>query len=136
SKVWQAGQAAGDVLVSLLQIIWFIVVFALTTLVVIAALDWRMLLPVVFWLGVFAILAYTFVPRIRDEARRLAMETAIARADLYASAAGYRVARIVTISEYETRQGPQPMLEMAMPAPWPWTFRRRFRAAKSVIRFR
>ena len=49
----------------------------------------------------------------RDEARRLAMETAIARADLYASAAGYRVSRIVTISEYETRQGPQPMLEMA-----------------------
>ncbi|MEL7274646.1 MAG: ABC transporter ATP-binding protein [Pseudomonadota bacterium] len=77
SKVWQAGQAAGDVLVSLLQIIWFIVVFALTTLVVIAALDWRMLLPVVFWLGVFAILAYTFVPRIRDEARRLAEVTAV-----------------------------------------------------------
>ncbi|MEM9740502.1 MAG: SIMPL domain-containing protein [Pseudomonadota bacterium] len=49
----------------------------------------------------------------RDEARRMAMETALARADLYASAAGYRVARIVTMSERESRQGPQPMMEMA-----------------------
>lgn len=77
SKVWQAGQAAGDVLVSLLQIIWFITVFALTTLVVIAALDWRMLLPVVFWLGVFSLVARLFVPRIRDEARKLAEVTAV-----------------------------------------------------------
>ncbi|MEM9734452.1 MAG: ABC transporter ATP-binding protein [Pseudomonadota bacterium] len=77
SKVWQAGQAAGDVLVSLLQIIWFIAVFALTTLVVIASLDWRMLLPVLLWLAVFAVLARTFVPRIRDEARRLAEVAAV-----------------------------------------------------------
>ncbi|MEL7482626.1 MAG: SIMPL domain-containing protein [Pseudomonadota bacterium] len=35
----------------------------------------------------------------RDEARRLAMEAALARAELYAEAAGYRVARIVSIAE-------------------------------------
>lgn len=72
SKVWQAGQAAGDFMVSLFQIIWFIAIFALTTLVVIANLDWRMLLPVVLWLVAVGLMARAFVPRIRDEGRRLA----------------------------------------------------------------
>ena len=72
SKVWQSGQAAGDFMVSLFQIIWFIVIFAFTALLVIANLDWRMLLPVLFWMAVVGLLARYFVPRIRDEGRRLA----------------------------------------------------------------
>jgi len=51
---------------------------------------------------------------VRNEARRRAMAEAMARAELYADAAGYRVARIVSINEYESRGGPQPMMEMAM----------------------
>ncbi len=72
SKVWQSGQAAGDFMVSLFQIIWFIAIFAMTALIVIANLDWRMLLPVLFWLAVVGLFARYFVPRIRDEGRRLA----------------------------------------------------------------
>lgn len=49
---------------------------------------------------------------VRNEARAKAMKDAIAKAELYASAAGLRVARIVTISEgYE--YSPQPMPQMA-----------------------
>ncbi len=36
---------------------------------------------------------------VRDEARRKVMKEALARAELYAEAAGYRVSRIVTINE-------------------------------------
>jgi len=52
----------------------------------------------------------------RNEARRAAMTEALAHADLYAEVAGYRVRRIVTISEYESFSGPQPqmMMERAM----------------------
>ncbi len=49
----------------------------------------------------------------RNEARRRAMLEAASRAELYASAAGYRVARIVTINEYEQQSGPTPQLMMA-----------------------
>lgn len=54
---------------------------------------------------------------IKNEARAKAMKDAMAKAELYASAAGLRVARIVSISEgYEA--SPQPMMmarqEMAM----------------------
>ena len=49
----------------------------------------------------------------RDEARRDAIEIATARAELYADAAGYTVARIVTISESSSDMGgPQPMMAM------------------------
>ncbi len=47
----------------------------------------------------------------RDEARRRAINTAVERANLYATATGYRVARIVTISENSTSTpGPMPMM--------------------------
>lgn len=48
----------------------------------------------------------------KDEARRIAMQTAIARAELYAQAAGYSVARVVTISE-SGGYSPQPMARMS-----------------------
>lgn len=49
----------------------------------------------------------------QDEARRLAMKNAIERAELYADAAGYRIARIVSISEGTSfTPGPTPMAEM------------------------
>ncbi|MEL6965941.1 MAG: ABC transporter ATP-binding protein [Pseudomonadota bacterium] len=76
SKVWQTGQAAGDVMVSLLQIIWFICAFAITSLVVIAALDPRLLLPVLSWLVGTGLIAWFFVPRIRDRGRASAEASA------------------------------------------------------------
>ena len=52
---------------------------------------------------------------VRDEARTLAMKDAIARAELYANAAGLKVRRIVTISEGGGyNPGPQPMMMARM----------------------
>lgn len=50
---------------------------------------------------------------VRGKARIEAMKEAVAKAELYASAAGYKVARIVTISEGGD-YSPQPMRDMAM----------------------
>ena len=49
----------------------------------------------------------------RNEARRIAMAEAITRAELYAEASGYEVARIVTLTESGGYQGPQPVAMMA-----------------------
>lgn len=49
----------------------------------------------------------------KDEARGIAMRDAITRAELYAAASGYEVARIVTISESGGYQ-PQPQMMRAM----------------------
>ncbi len=48
-----------------------------------------------------------------NAAREAAVKSALSRAELLAGAAGYRVGRIVTMSESSYRGGPQPMAMMA-----------------------
>jgi ATP-binding cassette subfamily B multidrug efflux pump len=64
-KVWQSGGAVGDFMVALLQVAWFISIYALTTLALVAALDWRLGLAIVVWVVVFAFMARHYVPRMR-----------------------------------------------------------------------
>ncbi|MCG6858764.1 MAG: ABC transporter ATP-binding protein/permease [Salaquimonas sp.] len=71
-KVLQGGQAAGDMMVSLLQIIWFVAVYAVTTLGLLAALDIRLGAVVMVWIGLFALIAWHFIPRIRATGRQVA----------------------------------------------------------------
>ncbi|NVK35453.1 MAG: ABC transporter ATP-binding protein [Rhodobacteraceae bacterium] len=72
AKVWQSGQAAGDFLVTLLQTTWYITVYALATLLLIGHMDWRLGALVCVWLGLFSVLSYFFVPRVRAAAKRVA----------------------------------------------------------------
>ncbi|MDB5622212.1 MAG: multidrug transporter ATP-binding protein, partial [Devosia sp.] len=66
SKVWQSGGAVGDFMVALLQVVWFIAVYALTTLVLVGQLDWRLGGAVALWIGAFSLLAWYYVPRMRQ----------------------------------------------------------------------
>jgi ATP-binding cassette subfamily B multidrug efflux pump len=65
SKVWQSGGAVGDFMVALLQVVWFIAIYAVTTFALLVALDWRLGLAIVIWIGLFSLLARHFVPRMR-----------------------------------------------------------------------
>ncbi|MCJ8519367.1 ATP-binding cassette subfamily B multidrug efflux pump [Pseudorhizobium tarimense] len=69
TKVWSAGQATGDVLTTLMESVWFVLIYSVSTLVLVAQLDLRMAGVVLVWLAVFAALARYFVPRIRENAR-------------------------------------------------------------------
>jgi len=68
-KVFQSGMATGDMMISLLQVIWFVVVYAITTAGLLMALDWQLGLVVVIWMGIFYAIARYFIPRVRDHAR-------------------------------------------------------------------
>ena len=72
AKIWQTGQAAGDFMVSLLQIIWFILVFAVSTLVILAGLDFRFVFVVLIWLSCYCLISIKLVPLIRSRARVVA----------------------------------------------------------------
>ena len=69
TKVWSAGQATGDVLTTLMESVWFVLIYSVSTLVLVAQLDLRMAGVVLVWLAVFAALARYFVPRIRENAK-------------------------------------------------------------------
>jgi ATP-binding cassette subfamily B multidrug efflux pump len=65
SKVWQSGGAVGDFMVALLQVVWFIAVYTLTTIFLVGQLDWRLAAAVLAWIVIFAFLARYYVPRMR-----------------------------------------------------------------------
>ena len=69
TKVWSAGQSTGDLVVSLLQVVWFIVIYAVSTVALVGGLDWRLALVIAIWIVIFSLLARYFVPRIRQHAR-------------------------------------------------------------------
>lgn len=72
AKIWQTGQAVGDFMISLLQIIWYIVVFAISTLVLLAEIDIRFIPIIVVWLTLYSIITYKLVPLIRIRAKEVA----------------------------------------------------------------
>ena len=72
TKVWSAGQATGDVITSFMESIWFVTIYAASTLVLIGRLDLRLAAVVCVWIAIFAVLARFFVPRIRYHAKETA----------------------------------------------------------------
>jgi ATP-binding cassette, subfamily B, multidrug efflux pump len=72
TKVWSAGQATGDLMTSLLQVAWFMLIYTVSTMTLVGQLDWRLALVVGVWVIIFALLARYFVPRIRRHARETA----------------------------------------------------------------
>lgn len=72
SKVWQAGQAAGEFMVTLLQVVWYIAVYAIATLLLLGELNWRLGVAIFVWLVIFSVIARYYVPRIRSSSRAAA----------------------------------------------------------------
>jgi ATP-binding cassette, subfamily B, multidrug efflux pump len=72
TKVWTAGQATGDFMVSMLQVAWFVVIYTVSTMALVARLDWRLSALVGVWIVLFALLARYFVPKVRHFARETA----------------------------------------------------------------
>ncbi|MCM2291208.1 ABC transporter ATP-binding protein/permease [Allorhizobium sp. BGMRC 0089] len=72
TKVWSGGQAMGDLLTSVLQVGWFMVIYTLATTALLAGQDWRLAVVIAVWVAIFAVLARWFVPRIRYHARETA----------------------------------------------------------------
>ncbi|KQV34780.1 MULTISPECIES: ABC transporter ATP-binding protein [unclassified Rhizobium] len=72
TKVWSGGQAAGDVVTSLMESVWFVGIYAVTTLVLVGQLDFSLAIVVGLWLVAFSVLARFFVPRIRLHSRETA----------------------------------------------------------------
>ena len=74
-KIFQSGMATGDMMISLLQVIWFVVIYAITTAGLLFSLDWQLGLVIAVWIAAFYAIARYFIPKVRDHARKSA-ETA------------------------------------------------------------
>ncbi|NTJ42966.1 ABC transporter ATP-binding protein [Agrobacterium larrymoorei] len=72
TKVWSGGQAAGDLVTSLMESVWFVGIYSVSMLFLIGGLDWRLALVVIIWVATFSMLVRYFVPRIRFHSKETA----------------------------------------------------------------
>ena len=72
TKVIQAGQSVTDFLTTLLDTVWLIILYVISTLVLFVGLDWQLTLFLFCWLCAYSVILVRYVPTVRDNARRVA----------------------------------------------------------------
>ncbi len=72
TKVIQAGQSVTDFLTTLLDTVWLIILYVISTMILFLDLDWRLTLFLFVWLCVYCAILIRYVPSVRDNARRVA----------------------------------------------------------------
>jgi ATP-binding cassette subfamily B multidrug efflux pump len=70
-KVMQSGMALRESVVNIIDGIWYLIVYLIGTLALLAGFDWRLLLPVVLWAAAYGVVIVTLVPPVRVRAAAL-----------------------------------------------------------------
>ena len=70
-KVMQTGMALRESVVNAIDGIWYLIVYLIGTIALLASFDWRMLVPLAIWSGVYGIVIVTLVPPVRERAAAL-----------------------------------------------------------------
>ncbi|WP_029009355.1 ABC transporter ATP-binding protein [Azospirillum halopraeferens] len=74
-KVMQTGPAVRESVVNVIDGVWFLITFLLGTVALFAALDWRLLLPVLAWTAAYAVVIARMVPPVRRKSAALSEAT-------------------------------------------------------------
>jgi ATP-binding cassette subfamily B multidrug efflux pump len=69
NRVMQTSNAIRESVVSSIRAVWYIVVFGVTTMGLMAAADWRLAVPTLCWFGAYILFLRRFVPRMRERAK-------------------------------------------------------------------
>lgn len=72
TKVIQSGQAVTDFLITLLDTVWLIILYVVSTMILFLDLDWRLTLFLLFWICLYAIILIRLVPAVRINAKNAA----------------------------------------------------------------
>ncbi len=71
-KVVQTSNALRETVISIVDGVWFLVVYTIATLVLFISADWRLAVPVVVWIGLYAMIIVRLVPQVRVRSAKLA----------------------------------------------------------------
>jgi ATP-binding cassette subfamily B multidrug efflux pump len=69
NRVMQTSNALRESVVSSIRAIWYIAIYGLSALVLMALADWRLAIPTVLWFAGYLFFLRYFVPRMRDLAK-------------------------------------------------------------------
>jgi len=77
SNIVQSAASLRDSTVQVIDALWFVTVFSASALAILAAADWRLMLPLAAWIVVYVATLAAFVPRIRKRSEILAHRRAV-----------------------------------------------------------
>jgi ATP-binding cassette, subfamily B, multidrug efflux pump len=69
NRVMQTASALRESVMASIRAVWYIAVYGVSALVLMAASDWRLALPTLLWFAGYLVFLRHFVPRMRDLAR-------------------------------------------------------------------
>ncbi len=72
NKIMQGAPALRDSVVQVIDAIWYAAVQWVGAAVIFAAADWRLLIPLLFWLGAYMVALFIFVPLIKERSTEAA----------------------------------------------------------------
>ncbi|MDH2069031.1 ABC transporter ATP-binding protein [Pantoea sp. GD03673] len=82
-RIMQTGSSLRDSVVQLVDAIWHVLIYAVTSLVLFAGADWRLMIPLIIWMVAYSASLRFFVPRVKarsvvsSEARSKLMGTIV-----------------------------------------------------------
>jgi ATP-binding cassette subfamily B multidrug efflux pump len=71
ARVMQTGPALRESVVLSIIGVWYILVYGITAVSLLAASDWRLSLPIVMWFVLYGAVLATFLPRMRERSRHM-----------------------------------------------------------------
>jgi len=101
TKVIQAGNSVTDFLITLLDTVWLIMLYVISTLILFLDLDWRLSLFLCFWLCIYAVILFRYVPSVRDKARQVANARSVLTGRLVDSYSNINLVKIDSRPERE-----------------------------------
>ena len=72
TKVMQTSLAVRETVMTLLEVMLFVVIYIFTAIILIANADWRLCIPVLIWLVCYAIMMRYFLPKLKTISTRQA----------------------------------------------------------------
>ena len=69
NRIMQTGPAVRETVVMTLDAVWYITVYGTSALLILATVDLRLAVPLVFWFLAYAAMLRYFVPRLRERSR-------------------------------------------------------------------
>lgn len=65
-RIMQTGNSLRDSAVQAVDALWHVLIYAISSLVLFAEADWRLMLPLLTWIGAYIGALYYFVPRVKE----------------------------------------------------------------------
>ena len=69
NRVMQTGNAVRECVVSSIRAVWYIAIYGISALILMAIADWRLAVPTALWVAGYVLFLAYFVPRMRDLAK-------------------------------------------------------------------